>query len=51
FYRSDKDFTKQHFGLGLYTSKKICEKHGGELILDNNKRGGASITASFQFKS
>lgn len=50
FYRSDKDFNKQHFGLGLHTSKKICEKHGGKLILKNNGKGGASIIASFKIK-
>lgn len=50
FYRSDKDFNRKHFGLGLHTSKKICERHGGKLIIENNVKGGASIVATFQIK-
>lgn len=50
FYRSNKDFNKKHFGLGLHTSKKICESHGGKLIIENNVTGGASIIATFQIK-
>ncbi len=36
-----------HFGMGLYSSKLLCEKHGGSLILENNSTGGASATAAF----
>lgn len=50
FYRSNKDFNKKHFGLGLHTSKRICERHGGRIIIENNVKGGASIIATFQIK-
>lgn len=36
-----------HFGMGLYTSKMLCQKHGGDLFLKNNENGGAGATASF----
>ena len=36
-----------HFGMGLYTSQMLCEKHGGELKLENKPDGGATVTASF----
>ena len=38
-----------HFGMGLYSSRILCEKHGGRLILENRARGGASATAIFHF--
>ena len=31
-----------HFGMGLYSSRILCEKHGGRLILENRVGGGAS---------
>lgn len=37
-----------HFGMGLYSSKLLCKKHGGELFLENEKNGGAGATAVFQ---
>jgi len=36
-----------HFGMGLYTSQMLCEKHGGELKLENKPDGGAAVTAIF----
>ena len=38
-----------HFGMGLYSSRILCEKHGGRLILENRIGGGASATAIFHF--
>ena len=38
-----------HFGMGLYSSRILCEKHGGRLILENRTGGGASATAIFHF--
>lgn len=37
-----------HFGMGLYSSRILCSKHGGTLILENEKDYGARAVASFQ---
>ena len=37
-----------HFGMGLYSSRLLCEKHGGKLILENQSPAGATATAVFQ---
>ena len=37
-----------HFGMGLYSSQLLCEKHGGNLILENQTPVGATATAVFQ---
>ncbi len=36
-----------HFGMGLYSCKLLCEKHGGALRLENRTDGGAVAKASF----
>ncbi|MGI6057591.1 MAG: HAMP domain-containing sensor histidine kinase [Bilifractor sp.] len=36
-----------HMGMGLYISRICCERHGGTLILKNEKAGGAVVTAVF----
>lgn len=38
----------EHFGMGLYICKVLCEKHGGDLLLENHKNG-AQATAIFRF--
>lgn len=38
----------EHFGLVLYISKILCEKHGGEIILENSENGGAVATAKIK---
>ena len=38
----------EHFGMGLYICKMLCEKHGGSLLLENHKNG-AQATAIFKF--
>ena len=48
-----KPFGKQdgdaaHFGMGLYTCKLLCQKHGGDLRLQNGP--GAVVLASFKFQ-
>lgn len=52
YYRADKSRESgdetQHFGLGLYICRLLCEKHGGMLLLKNRPEGGASVTAVFQ---
>lgn len=35
----------EHFGIGLYICKLLCEKHGGQLILQNTNLG-ARVTVS-----
>lgn len=41
-----KDAKNSHFGLGLYISRLLCEKHGGYLKIEND--GGARVTAFFK---
>lgn len=38
----------EHFGMGLYICKILCEKHGGSLLIKNQK-DGAHATAIFGF--
>ncbi len=47
FFRDEKNGNeKNHFGLGLYICRTLCEKHGGRLILGNSAAGG-KVTAFF----
>ncbi len=41
-----KDSLK-HAGIGMYLCRLYCEKHGGKLILENDKQKGAVATATF----
>ena len=41
-YSEDK--TGEHMGLGLATSRVLCQKHGGSLELSNLTSGGACVT-------
>lgn len=52
FYTSqDRPDPRQiHFGLGLYICKILCQKHQGELLLDNTAKGGR-VLASFSGSS
>ena len=34
--------------MGLYSSRLLCQKHGGELRLQNRPAGGAAAAASFR---
>lgn len=45
FYKGDssRSVEKGHAGLGLYTCYTLIQKHGGEIIAENNPDGGASI--------
>ena len=40
-----------HFGMGLYISEKLCEKHGGNLTLVNGMDQGAIVAARFRVNS
>lgn len=47
FYQQNVKDSLQHTGLGMYISRLYCEKHGGQLLLENMKNSGAAITAVF----
>lgn len=40
-YYTENEDRSEHFGLGLYISSVLCEKHGGYLELSNGSRGAA----------
>ncbi len=46
YYSEEKD-GGEHFGMGLFICRTICEKHGGNLTLINSVEGGAIAAASF----
>ncbi len=48
FHRQNIRDSLKHAGLGMYISRLYCEKHGGRLLLENDQRGGASVTAVFR---
>lgn len=45
FYREEGPRVQNHFGLGLYICRLICEKCGGRLVLENGN--GGRVTADF----
>jgi signal transduction histidine kinase len=47
YYKDNQEEKSYHFGIGLYISKILCEKHGGSIALANSLEGGAIVTASF----
>jgi len=48
FLRDDNVEQGQNFGMGLYISNLLCEKHGGTLTLENHSNG-AKATAKFYY--
>lgn len=44
FYKSSKDISTEHLGLGLNISKILSERHGGNIQIANNEAGGACVT-------
>ena len=47
YYSGQNEKQEYHFGLGLHICRTLCEKHGGNLRLENATNGGAKITAQF----
>lgn len=47
FYQQNIKDSLKHTGMGMYISRLYCEKHGGQLLLENEENGGAVITAVF----
>lgn len=43
-YKSSKDISTEHLGLGLNISKILSERHGGNIQIANNEAGGACVT-------
>lgn len=48
-YYTDDSNRSEHFGLGLYISKVLCEAHGGSLAIHNGNNG-AIITVNFIYQ-
>ena len=47
FHQKNIKDSLTHTGMGMYLARLYCEKHGGKLLLDNEKSGGAIVTAIF----
>lgn len=52
FLRDDDTIEQtEHFGMGLYMCRLLCEKHGGILTLNNTEKGAMTIAKFFILKS
>lgn len=47
FHQKNIKDSLTHTGMGMYLARLYCEKHGGKLLLENGKTGGAIVTAVF----
>lgn len=43
FLRDDNAAEPEHFGMGLYVCRLLCEKHGGGLTLQNTPNGACAV--------
>lgn len=50
YYKKTKEKGDIHYGLGIYICKVLCNRHGGDLLLNNKSEGGATVTATFKIK-
>lgn len=48
FHQQNARDSLKHAGMGMYISRLYCEKHGGKLLIENQERGGAAVTAVFR---
>ncbi len=51
FHQQNVKDSLNHAGMGMYISRLYCEKHGGNLLLENRTTGGAVVTAIFHGNS
>lgn len=47
YYHESTQGEEQHFGMGLYICRVLCEKHKGTLSLSRSMQGGSCVSASF----
>lgn len=47
FQKGNED--TDHFGMGLYICKLLCQKHGGDLKINNGAKG-AIVSATLTIK-
>lgn len=48
FHQQNIKDSLKHAGMGMYISRLYCEKHGGNLLLENQETGGAFVAAIFR---
>jgi len=49
FYKSSKEISTEHLGLGLNICKILSERHGGNIQISNNETGGACVTVRINY--
>ncbi len=47
YYKNESNDDKSHFGLGLYISNILIQKHGGSIKLSNSKNHEAQVSLKF----
>lgn len=48
FHQQNAKDSLEHSGMGMYISRLYCEKHGGNLLIENKEACGAVVTAIFR---
>ena len=47
-YYTEESNRSEHFGLGLYICRLLCEHHNGYLKIENTESAGATVSACFK---